>query len=188
MTDAVGADAVSLAAGVRDGSWTAMALVQAALDRIGRHDPLLNCFTGLRARAALDDAARLDAARAGGAALGPLARVPFAAKNLFDVAGVTTLAGSRVLAAAPAAGQDAAMVSRPRAAGAILPGQTNMDEFAYGFPTETPIAAPPQTGTIRTAWPAARPRRSPPGCCRSPWVPTPTARCGRRPRCAACSG
>ncbi len=131
MTDAAG-----LAAGVHDGSWTAVALVQAALDRIGRHDPLLNCFTGLRPQAALDEAARIDAARVGGDALGPLAGVPFAVKNLFDVAGVTTLAGSRVLADAPAAGRDATVVARLRAAGAILLGQTNMDEFAYGFSTE----------------------------------------------------
>ena len=129
-------DAADLAAGIRDGSWTAVALVQAALDRIGRHDSLLNCFTGLRPQAALDEAAGTDAARAGGAALGPLAGVPFAVKNLFDVAGVTTLAGSRVLAAAPAAGRDATVVARLRAAGAILLGQTNMDEFAYGFSTE----------------------------------------------------
>ena len=133
MTDAIG-----LAAAVRDGRAAAGALVRAALDSIGRHDPLLNCFTGLRSEAALAEADAVDAARAHGEALGPLAGVPFAVKNLFDVAGVTTLAGSRLLADAPPAQRDATVVARLRAAGAILLGQLNMDEFAYGFSTENP--------------------------------------------------
>ncbi len=131
MTEAVG-----LAAGVRDGRWTAAALVGAALERIACHDPVLNCFTAVRGEAALAEAARVDAARARGEALGALAGVPFAVKNLFDVAGATTLAGSRVLADAPPARRDATVVARLRAAGAVLLGQLNMDEFAYGFSTE----------------------------------------------------
>ena len=129
-------DAVSLAAGIGEGRWTATDLVQGALDRIGRHDRLLNCFTGLRAQAALAEAVEVDAARDREEPLGSLAGVPFAVKNLFDVAGVTTLAGSRVLADAPPAPRDATVVARLRGAGAILLGQLNMDEFAYGFSTE----------------------------------------------------
>ena len=126
----------SLAAAVRSGGRSAADVVQDALDRIRRHDGLLNCFTHLRSEAALAEAARLDAARRRGEAAGPLAGVPFAVKNLFDVAGATTVAGSRLLADAPPATRDATVVARLRAAGAILLGQLNMDEFAYGFSTE----------------------------------------------------
>jgi AtzE family amidohydrolase len=129
-------DATALAASFRAGECSAVSLVGDALDRIARHDPVLNCFTHLRTEAALADAAALDAARNRGAALGPLAGVPFAVKNLFDVAGDTTIAGSRLLADAPPAARDATIVSRLREAGAVLLGQLNMDEFAYGFSTE----------------------------------------------------
>ena len=110
--------------------------VGAALDRIARHDAVLNCFTTLLGEAALGQARALDARIAGGEAAGPLAGMPFAVKNLFDVEGVVTLAGSRILAADAPATRDATAVSRLRAAGAILVGCLNMDEFAYGFTTE----------------------------------------------------
>ncbi|NPD67419.1 AtzE family amidohydrolase [Lichenicola cladoniae] len=129
-------DATVLADGVRTGRWSAVELVRQALDRIGRHDPLLNCFTHVRSTDSLDEAAASDAARARGEVQGPLAGVPFAVKNLFDVAGHTTIAGSRVLAGHPPAERDATIVARLRQAGAILLGQLNMDEFAYGFSTE----------------------------------------------------
>src|ERR1700722_1419805 len=67
---------------------------------------------------------------------GPLNSRPAAVKDLFDVAGVTTLAGSRLFAGNPPASTDATAVSRLRAAGALLLGCANMDEFAYGFSTE----------------------------------------------------
>ncbi|MEQ8967474.1 MAG: AtzE family amidohydrolase [Azospirillaceae bacterium] len=66
----------------------------------------------------------------------PLAGLPFAAKNLFDVAGVVTLAGSRINRDDPPADADAALVERLEAAGAVLVGLTNMDEYAYGYTTE----------------------------------------------------
>src|SRR3990170_486394 len=71
-----------------------------------------------------------------GAALPPLAGVPYAVKNLFDVQGLTTLAGSRINRDRPPAKQDAVLVARMRAAGAVLLGALNMDEYAYGFTTE----------------------------------------------------
>ena len=129
-------DALALAAGVHDGRWSATELTGAALDRIARHDTLLKCFTHVRAEAALAEAGRADAARARGKPVGPLAGVPFAVKNLFDVVGHTTLAGSHVLANGPVATRDATAVARLRQAGAILLGMLNMDEFAYGFSTE----------------------------------------------------
>ncbi len=107
-----------------------------ALARITRHDRVLNCFTAVLAVSALDAARALDARAARGEAMGPLAGMPFAVKNLFDVEGVVTLAGSRILAENPPATRDATVVARLRAAGAILVGCLNMDEFAYGFTTE----------------------------------------------------
>src|SRR6185436_14661022 len=67
---------------------------------------------------------------------GPLAGVPFAVKNLFDIAGVVTLAGSKIHADRPPATRDATAVAALRGAGAILVGALNMDEYAYGFTTE----------------------------------------------------
>ena len=68
--------------------------------------------------------------------LPPLAGVPYAVKNLFDVASLPTLAGSKVNADRAPAARDATLVERMRDAGAILVGTLNMDEFAYGFTTE----------------------------------------------------
>jgi AtzE family amidohydrolase len=62
--------------------------------------------------------------------------VPFAVKNLFDIAGLTTLAGSKINAGHPPAAKDATVVARLRGAGAVLLGALNMDEYAFGFTTE----------------------------------------------------
>ena len=67
---------------------------------------------------------------------GPLAGVPFAVKNLFDVAGEVTVAGSRISADDPPASADAEAVRRLSQAGGVLVGMLNMDEYAYGFTTE----------------------------------------------------
>jgi aspartyl-tRNA(Asn)/glutamyl-tRNA(Gln) amidotransferase subunit A len=88
----------------------------------------------LRERA-LAEAARVDAAAARGEDPGPLAGVPYAVKDLFDVAGLLTTAGSASRAGAQLAGADAAAIQRLKAAGAVLCGTLNMDEFAYGFAT-----------------------------------------------------
>ena len=110
--------------------------ITALLERIARHQPVLNCFTTVLAEPALAEARAQDRRFAAGEAPGPLASVPFAVKNLFDVEGVVTLAGSRILASQPPATRDATIVARLRAAGAILVGCLNMDEFAYGFSTD----------------------------------------------------
>ena len=65
-----------------------------------------------------------------------MAGVPYAVKNLFDVAGLPTLAGSKIERDAAPASADATLVRRMHAAGAVLVGALNMDEFAYGFTTE----------------------------------------------------
>jgi aspartyl-tRNA(Asn)/glutamyl-tRNA(Gln) amidotransferase subunit A len=81
--------------------------------------------------AALATADRIDGERRKGTDLPVLAGIPISIKDNFDEAGVVTLAGSSVLANAPAATRDATAVARLRAAGAVLIGRTNMTEFAY---------------------------------------------------------
>ncbi len=104
--------------------------------RIAARDPSLNCFTATTFERAEREAAAIDARRARGESLPPLAGVPYAVKNLFDIAEVTTLAGARANAENPAAAADARLVARMHAAGAILVGALNMDEHAYGFTCE----------------------------------------------------
>src|SRR5439155_757585 len=110
--------------------------VAGVLARIAQRDRTLNAFTAVLHGPALADADAIDRRLAAGEDPGPLAGVPFAAKNLFDVAGLTTLAGSRINADRPPATRDATAVARLRAAGAVLIGALNMDEYAYGFSTE----------------------------------------------------
>ena len=131
-----GASALEIAGAVAARRGSARAVVAAALDRIAKRDPTLNCFTTLLGDRALAEAERIDRVIAGGGDAGPLAGVPFAVKNLFDVAGVTTLAGSRIYRDNPPAGRDATAVAALRRAGAVLVGCANMDEFAFGFTTE----------------------------------------------------
>lgn len=129
-------NAMETADAVRTGALSARAVAEATLARIEALDPAIHAFTAVTQERALADAARIDAIIAAGAAPGPLAGVPFAVKNLFDIAGLTTLAGSRIRAANPHATEDAFAVRRLCAAGAVLVGALNMEEFAYGFMTD----------------------------------------------------
>jgi len=129
-------DALGMAAEVRARRVTARELVAATLERIRARDAELNCFTAVVAESAMREAEAVDADMGAGKAMGPLAGVPFAVKNLFDVAGLTTLAGSRINAERPRAAKDATVVARLRRAGAVLVGALNMDEYAFGFTTE----------------------------------------------------
>ena len=88
------------------------------------------------AERALKEAAAVDARRARGEKLPPLAGVPYAVKNLYDIEGVVTLAGSRIEASKSPAARDATAIFRLAKAGAVLVGALNMDEYAYGFVTE----------------------------------------------------
>ncbi len=128
--------AVAIAAAVKAREVSAVEIAQAALARIERFDPALNCYTRVLPERALSEALEIDRAIARGEDPGPLAGVPFAVKNLFDIQGMPTLAGSIVRAGAPPAAGDAAAVAALRRAGAVLTGALNMDEFAYGFTTE----------------------------------------------------
>ncbi|WP_376986517.1 AtzE family amidohydrolase [Bosea sp. R86505] len=136
MTVDVFAPAHRIAAHVREGEVTALAVTEAFLARIAALDSAINAFTDITAERALAQARAVDAARATGAPLGPLAGVPFAAKNLFDIAGLPTRAGSKINRERAPAARDAVLVERLTAAGAVLLGGLNMGEYAYDFTGE----------------------------------------------------
>ena len=121
---------------MKAGQTTAEAVTRRALDRIVSTNPALNAFTAVFASQALEQARALDARIAQGQPVGVLAGVPFAVKNLYDVKGIVTLAGSKIRQTAAPADRDAVLVDRLKAADAILVGALNMDEYAYGFVTE----------------------------------------------------
>ncbi|MEQ8962816.1 MAG: AtzE family amidohydrolase [Coleofasciculus sp. C2-GNP5-27] len=129
------ADAVGIATAIYQGEITASAIARDCLAQIDARNPSLNCFTTVTADTALAEAERVDQAISRGEFPGVLAGVPFAVKNLFDIAGLTTLAGSKINAENSPANHDATAVTRLRQAGAVLVGALNMDEYAYGFVT-----------------------------------------------------
>jgi len=129
-----GPTATAIASAVRGGSLSARAAVQASLDTIAATEPQVNACTAVLAERALQRADLIDAdPRRTGM---KLAGVPFAVKNLFDVAGIATLAGSKIERDSPPARRDAVLIRRLEAEGAVLVGALNMDEYAYGFTTE----------------------------------------------------
>src|SRR5215813_8558287 len=130
------AQASEIAAAVREGRTSASAVVRAALAHIAADDPVLNAFTAVLGERALGRARALDNARLEGRELGPLAGVPLAVKNLFDIAGLPTLAGSKINRECAPAARDATLVARLEAAGAVLVGALNMGEYAYDFTGE----------------------------------------------------
>ncbi|MBE7197522.1 MAG: AtzE family amidohydrolase, partial [Parafilimonas terrae] len=129
-------DAASIAAAVAERRCSARSVVTEALARIERANPRVNAFTDVLGPRALGRADALDAALGMGIAAGPLAGVPFAVKNLIDIEGLPTRAGSKINRAYPPAQRDGALVRRLEAAGAILVGGLNMGEYAYDFTGE----------------------------------------------------
>src|SRR5438045_2173925 len=133
------ADALSaaeIASAVQGGKVTALSFIEANLARIARHDALLNSFTDVTATRARAKARAIDSAIATGKNPGPLAGVPFAVKNLFDVQGLSTRAGSKINRELPPSARDASLIERMEAAGAVLVGALNMGEYAYDFTGE----------------------------------------------------
>ena len=129
-------EVLALAAAVRSGERGAREVVAETLAGIAARNGAINAFTAVTESRAYAEAARVDAARAAGRDPGPLAGVPFAVKNLYDIEGLATVAGSRIDQHRAPAARDAALVRRLNAAGAILVGALNMDEYAFGFSTE----------------------------------------------------
>ena len=133
-TDGLSAEAIAQAVASR--KLSALDATEAALARIAKHDSILNSFTDITADRARAKARAVDAAIAAGQKVGPLAGVPFAVKNLFDVQGLPTRAGSKINRDLKPSPRDATLVERLEAAGAILVGALNMGEYAYDFTGE----------------------------------------------------
>jgi len=137
----------AIASAVRRGELAATASINSCLQGIARNNGTLNCFTSVLAERALQRASEVDSLIAQGKDPGPLAGVPFSVKNLFDVAGVTTLAGSLINQANLPASTDAVLIKRLEAAGAVLVGTVAMGEYAYDFTGENS-----HYGACRNPW------------------------------------
>ncbi|MDM0111476.1 AtzE family amidohydrolase [Variovorax sp. J22R133] len=146
VTDLLRKDGSAMAEAVRNGTVSVTALALASFACIDATDDRVNAFTDITRERALKRAAALDAQLASAQREQlrklPLLGVPFAVKNLFDIDGLTTLAGSKIERDTPPATSDAALVTRLEAAGAVLVGALNMDEYAYGFTTENSHEGP----------------------------------------------
>jgi 1-carboxybiuret hydrolase len=136
MPDRDGLSAAEIAQAVTRGTMSALTVTDAALARIAKHNAVLNCFTDVTADRARARARAIDAAVAAGNNPGPLAGVPFAVKNLFDVQGLPTRAGSKINRELTPSPRDATLIERMEAAGAVLVGALNMGEYAYDFTGE----------------------------------------------------
>jgi 1-carboxybiuret hydrolase len=125
--------AEAISAAVRCGAASARDVIASALERIEARNQALGAFTDVTAARALARAEAIDARRGRSESFGPLAGAPFAVKNLFDIKGLPTRAGSTINRERAPAGGDATLVSRLESAGAVLVGALNMGEYAYDF-------------------------------------------------------
>jgi AtzE family amidohydrolase len=129
------AGVAEIAKAVGSGEVTAHSVVMASIGRIEANNQRLGAFTDLLRERAIDRATTIDAEIQQGKKF-PLAGVPFGAKNLFDIAGIATRAGSKINRDRTPARADAALIRRLEAAGAICVGGLNMGEYAYDFTGE----------------------------------------------------
>ena len=118
------------------GELSAKEIARHTLENIARVNPQINAWTHVSEKRMLAEAENIDTLRREKKPLPALAGVPYAVKNLFDVAGHTTLAGAQLLGDRPAAVADSWAVRQLHSAGALLSGMLNMDAYAYGFTTE----------------------------------------------------
>jgi len=136
MVDWTFAKGHEIAAAVSRGEVSVQTVVEASLSAIRTRDQVLNAFTDVTAERALSRAKSLDRDRASGKPPGPLAGVPFAVKNLFDVEGLPTRAGSKINRDLPPSAHDSPLIEKMEAQGAVLVGALNMGEYAYDFTGE----------------------------------------------------
>ena len=124
-----------MAQALTKGETSSVALTQAHLDRISAVDPKVKAFLHVDKDGALAQAADVDAMRAKGEKLSPLAGIPLALKDILAQKGVPTTAGSKILQGWRPP-YDSTVVAKLKAAGVVIVGKTNMDEFAMGSSTE----------------------------------------------------
>jgi aspartyl-tRNA(Asn)/glutamyl-tRNA(Gln) amidotransferase subunit A len=141
---------VAIAERVRRGEVTAEQVTTEALGLIATKDGALHAFLHVARDAALEQARVVDAKRARGEPLGPMAGVPVAVKDAICTRGIRSTAGSRILGSYVPP-YDAAVIERLRAADAVVVGKTNMDEFAMGSSTENSAFGP-----TRNPWDTTR--------------------------------
>jgi len=134
-----------LSQGLKNREFSSVELTQACLTRIHQHNPALNCYITVTGEQALAEAQAADARIARGEAV-PLTGIPVAQKDIFCTDGVRTSCGSRMLDPFIAP-YDATVVARFKAAGCVMPGKLNMDEFAMGSSNETSFYGP-----VRNPW------------------------------------
>jgi aspartyl-tRNA(Asn)/glutamyl-tRNA(Gln) amidotransferase subunit A len=144
--------AAELGRAIAAGEVSAVEATQAHLDRIAAVDPSVHAFLHIDADGALRAAETVDAARAAGETLGPLAGVPVAVKDVMTTRGLPTTCGSRILEGWRPP-YDATVVTRMRAAGLVMLGKTNLDEFAMGSSTEYSAYGPTYNPWDRTRIP-----------------------------------
>src|SRR3989454_4093496 len=150
MEDMRFASASEIAGRITGRSVTAVEVAEIFLKHIAVHDRLLNSFLNVMTDQALDAAQRVDDAVRAGRPPGPLTGVPVAVKDIIDVAGVPTTAGAHPrFHVVPH--EDAPVVARLRAAGAVIVGKTGLHEFAYGVTNANPHA-----GSVRNPWDRSR--------------------------------
>ncbi len=137
--------AAELASALNNGAISSVELTQVYLDRISAHNEQLNAFITVCEESALKQAQAADEKRANGDN-SPLLGVPMAHKDIFCTEGVTTSCGSRMLSNFTAP-YNATVVENFNAAGAVMLGKTNMDEFAMGSSNETSFFGP-----VRNPW------------------------------------
>ncbi|MEU4676075.1 Asp-tRNA(Asn)/Glu-tRNA(Gln) amidotransferase subunit GatA [Micromonospora sp. NPDC023737] len=150
MSDLTTKTAAEIAALVAGGETSAVEVTQAHLDRIAAVDDQVHAFLHVDTEGALAAARAVDERRAAGEPLGPLAGVPVAVKDVLATKGVPTTVGSKILEGWRPP-YDATIVERLRAAGTVMLGKTNMDEFAMGSSTEYSAYGP-----TRNPWDLSR--------------------------------